>query len=93
MLRRTQARIVEGCVENAFLFDCQTRTLYVNFCLRVSRARLYGAPSSYGATRSLPSGTSSASNQLDDITEQVLEITGQVMRMADGRKTMVAILG
>ena len=105
--KRTQAKIVEACVENALLFDCNARTWwggemkelqsYVDRCYRYVWSNKTGPPLIQMQREGVNSQDIRSRYGIRSVRwkveKRVLERIGHVMRMDDGRTVKQAILG
>ena len=105
--KRTQARIVEACVEAALLFDCNTRVWYLREIKSMQSwiDRCYRWIWGGGTGPPLIKMQQQGMNMYDvreklgiksmrlKIEKRILERIGHVMRMDDSRLVKIAVLG
>ena len=105
--KKTQARIVEACVESTMLFDCQARTWQVNEIKRMQSVmdRMYRHIWSRKNKQPLRQMQEENKNMQDvrnelgvktiryKVEKRCLERIGHVMRMSDDRKVKAITLG
>jgi hypothetical protein len=105
--KKKQAKVVEACVENSLLFDCNTRTWYIRDMKKlqswIDKAYRYVWSNKTGPP--LRQMQREGKNMQDlrnelgvksvrwKIEKRILERIGHVMRMENSRQTKAAILG